>query len=347
MQDAERARDGAATRGRALPLVALFALCLGASSAMAADPFAGKTINIYVGSGAGGVYDVFGRLVARHISRHIAGQPNVVVQPMPGAGGITASNFIYNVAPKDGTAMGIVSPSIGVIEMTKGARYQTSKYQWIGRIVSTVNVTYTRGPGRATNIEEARDRESTIAVSGAGSALAIFTRVMTETAGLRFKPINGYVDAAAMILAVERGEVDGATTSWNSLKNMRPQWLADKSVNVLLQYAPQSHSQLTHVPNALDLGRTKEDRELLALFMSAADVGLALMAPPETPGERVAILRTAFTAMLGDPEFKKEGAMIEPDMDPLPGDKLQALIAATQVDSPQLLEKVRRIVNTE
>ena len=231
--------------------------------------------------------------------------------------------------------------------MTKGARYQTSKYNWIGRIVSTVNVTYTRGPGRATNIEEARDRESTIAVSGAGSALAIFTRVMTETAGLRFKPINGYVDAAAMILAVERGEVDGATTSWNSLKNMRPQWLADKSVNVLLQYAPQSHSQLTHVPNALDLGRTKEDRELLALFMSAADVGLALMAPPETPGERVAILRTAFTAMLGDPEFKKEGAMIEPDMDPLPGDKLQALIAATQVDSPQLLEKVRRIVNTE
>ena len=347
MQDAERAKTKAAPGASGRLAVALLALCLSASSAMAADPFAGKTINIYVGSGAGGVYDVTGRLVARHIGRYIAGQPNVVVQPMPGAGGITASNFIYNVAPKDGTALGIVSPSIGVIEMTKGARYQTSKYNWIGRIVSTVNVTYTRGPGRATNVEEARNRESTIAVTGAGSALAIFTRVMGETAGLRFKPINGYVDAAASLLAVERGEVDGATTSWTSLKNMRPQWLADKSVNVLLQYAPQNHSQLTHVPNALDLARTKEDRELLALFMSAADVGLALMAPPETPGERVAILRAAFTAMLSDPEFKKEGAQADPDMDPLPGDKLQAIIKAAQVDSPQLLEKVRRIVNTE
>ncbi len=326
---------------------ALVSLCVSAGPALAADPFAGKTISIYVGSGAGGVYDIFGRLAARHLGRHIAGQPNIVVQPMPGAGSITASNYIYNVAPKDGTALGIVSPSLGVMEMTRGARYQTSKYNWIGRIVSTVNVTYTYGPGRVKTVEEARNRESAIAVSGAGSALAIFTRVMSETAGLRLKPVNGYVDAAAMILAVERGEVDGATTSWNSLKTMRPQWLADKSVNILLQYAPQSHSQLTHIPNAIDMGRTKEDRELLALFMSAADVGLALMAPPETPADRVAILRAAFTAMLDDPEFRKEGAQIESDMDPLPGEKLQAIVAAAQIDSPQLLEKVRRIVNAD
>lgn len=318
-----------------------------AAPAQAADYFAGKTISIYVGSGAGGVYDVFGRLVARHMGRYIPGQPNINVQPMPGAGGITASNFIYNVAPKDGTALGIVSPSIGVMEVAKGARYEAANYNWIGRIVSTVNITFTRGPGRASTLDEARQKETTIAVTGAGSALSIFTRVLAETASLKFKTINGYTDAAAALLAVERGEVDGATVSGNSLRNMRPQWLQDGSAHILVQYAQKSHSQLAGIPLAVDQAKNPKDRALLSLFMSAADVGLALMAPPKTPAENVEILRAGFVAMLDDPEFRKDAGMIEPDFDPLNGKALQEIVSAARIDTPETLETVKRIVNAE
>ena len=320
---------------------------MSALPAQASDYFAGKTISIYVGSGAGGVYDVFGRLVARHMGKHIPGQPNFNVQPMPGAGGITASNFIYNVAPKDGTALGIVSPSLGVMEVAKGARYEAANYNWIGRIVSTVNITFTRGPGRAKTLEEARQKETTIAVTGAGSALSIFTRVLADTASLKFKAINGYVDAAAALLAVERGEVDGATVSGNSLRNMRPQWIKDGSANILVQYAQKSHSQLAGIPLAVDQAQNVRDRALLSLFMSAADIGLALMAPPKTPAENVEILRAGFQAMMEDAEFRKDAAMIEPDFDPLNGKAVQDIVSAARIDSPETLEIVKRIVNAE
>lgn len=316
-------------------------------AACAADAFPGKAISIYVGSGAGGVYDVFGRLVARHIGRHIPGHPAVNVQPMPGAGGIVASNFIYNVAPKDGTALGIVSPSLGVMEMANGARYVASKYQWIGRIVSTVNVTFIHGPNRVSSLDEAKQRESKIAVTGAGAALAIFTRAVASTGGIKFKTINGYPDAAASLLAVERGEVDGATVSWNSLKNMRPKWLKDGSAHILVQYALKSHSQLQGVPLAVDLAQNTDNRNLLKLFMSAADIGLALMAPPQTPAEAVSVLRAAFSNMIEDPEFRKDAAMLEPDFDPLDGVDLQQLVSSASIDSAALLERVKSIVNSE
>lgn len=328
-------------------LMLQFSVMLGALPAQAAEIFAGKTITIYVGSGAGGVYDVFGRLVARHIARHIPGEPNVVVSPMPGAGGITASNFLYNVAPKDGTALAIVSPSLKVMETVPGARYEAVKFNWIGRIVSTSNVTFTYGEGKVKTLEEALQRESAIAVTAAGSALSIYTRALNATAGTKFKPVHGYIDAAAAILAVERGEVDGATFSWNSLKNMRPQWLAEKRVNILVQYAPWVHSQLQGIPNAVAVGRTREDRELMGLFMSAADIGLSIKAPPNTPAERVDILRKAFTEVMKDPAFRDDAAKIEPDFDPLPGAELQKNIENSANASPEMMEKVRRIVNAQ
>ena len=247
----------------------------------AAEIFAGKTITIYVGSGAGGLYDVFGRLVARHIVRHIPGKPNVVVSPMPGAGGITTSNFLYNVAPKDGTALGIVSAALKVMETVPGARYEATKFNWIGRILSSSSVTFTYGPGRVKTFEEALTRESAIAVTAIGNALSIYTRAVNITAGTKFKTIHGYVDAAAGILALERGEIDGVTFSLNSLKNMRPQWLADKTANIIVQYAPVRHSQLPNIATAIEVSRTQEDKDLMAVFMASAETGISIKAPPD------------------------------------------------------------------
>ncbi len=313
--------------------------------ARAAEPFAGKTIAIYVGSGAGGVYDVFGRLVARHITRYIPGEPNMVVSPMPGAGGIAASNFLYNAAPRDGTALAIVSAALKVMETVPGARYEAVKFNWIGRILSTTNVTFTRGPGRVKTFPEALERESAIAVMAAGSALSIYTRAINRLAGAKFTPVHGYLDAAAAILAVERGEVDGATFAWNSLKNMRPQWIADGSASIVVQYAPARHSQLPDAPAALELMRTKEDRELMSIFMSSADTGISIKAPPGTPAERVEILRRAFADMMNDGSFRAEAARLEPDFDPVNGWELQKIVEASASATPELMERVRQIVN--
>jgi tripartite-type tricarboxylate transporter receptor subunit TctC len=326
--------------------MAIVALAASTTPASAADNwFAGRTVSIFVGSGAGGVYDIFARLVARHMGRFIPGEPSMIVQPMPGAGGVTASNYVYNLAAKDGTALGLVSPSLKVMEVAPGARYVSEKYNWIGRVVSTVNVTFTMDRSAVKNIDDARQKEATIAVTAPNAALSIFTRALNEAGGTKFKTIHGYVDANAAVLAAERGEVDGATISWNSLKTMRPQWLRDHKVNIIVQYAPWKHSQLPAVPNAVELGRTPQDRELLALFMSSADIGLSIMAPAEVPHDRVETLRAAFVAMMDDPDFKADAARLEPDFDPLAGDKLQQIVAESAHVSPQLMEKAKVLIN--
>lgn len=320
---------------------------LAAPAAAAAEPFAGKTITIYVGSGAGGVYDVFGRLVQRHIVRHIPGEPNVVVSPMPGAGGITTSNFIYNVAPRDGSALGIVSAALKVMETIPGARYEAQKFNWVGRILSTSNVTFTRGPGRVATLEEARQRESKIGATAIGNALSFYTRALNITGGTKFEMIHGYVDAAAGMLALERGEVDGVTFSWNSLKNMRPQWLADKSANILVQYAPTRHSQLADIPTAIEVSRTPEDKALMAVFMASAETGISIKAPPGVPFQNIETLRRGFAAMIKDPAFRDDAAKLESDFDPLDGWELQKIVEASGRASPAIMERVRAIVNAQ
>jgi tripartite-type tricarboxylate transporter receptor subunit TctC len=326
----------------AIVSIGLFALV--PPSASAADDFyKGKTINLYVGSGPGGGYDQFGRLAARHIGRFIPGQPAVVPHNMPGAGSLSAANFVYNNAPRDGTVLEIGSPSIALVEAlrTPAVRFESAKLNWIGRIASVANVTFTWKTSKVTTIEEATSTVALIASIADTSPLALYPRVMNSTLGTKFKVITGYADSNATLLAVERGEMDGSTVSWATLNSTRPNWLRDRSINILVQYAMYRHPQLPDVPAAIELARTPEQRQLLSLFMNGAEVGYSITSTPETPAERIRILRDAFDAMLKDPQFLDDVRVIGAEFDPMPGEKLQRLIRDALDLSPALREQAR------
>jgi tripartite-type tricarboxylate transporter receptor subunit TctC len=313
--------------------------------AAADDFYAGKTITVYIGSGAGGGYDFFGRLVARHLGRKLPGQPAMVAQNMPGAGSIKMFNYIYNVAPKDGTALGIGTPSITLIDALKtpGARFSAAKFNWIGRIADNITVTVAWHGSKVKTIQDAEKSDITIGAIAATSPLSLLPEMLSKVVGVRFKLITGYADSNGTMVAMERGEVEGTTVSWNTLKVSKQNWLRDKSVNILVQYVMTRHPDIGNVPTALELARTDEERQLIALYVSAADIGYSIAAPPGLPPERVTALREAFAAMQKTPAFIEDITRSKVDSDPLSGEKLQALIRDSGNVSPAVLQRARGI----
>jgi tripartite-type tricarboxylate transporter receptor subunit TctC len=301
--------------------------------ATADDAYKGKAIKIYIGSGPGGGYDLFGRLVARHIGAHIPGQPTVTPQNMPGAGSVVATNYIYNVAPKDGTAWGSGSPSLPLIEAleTPGVRFKANQLNWLGRISSNINVTFSWHTTGVKTIADATKKEVLIAAISSTSPLTLQPKMMNATAGTKFKMIHGYADSNATLLAMERGEVGGTTASWATLRTQKPDWIRDKKVNILVQYDLKRIKELSDVPSAVETGVTDEDKKLQALYVSGADVGYSIYTAPGVPPAQLATLRKAFSEMLEDPKFIEDLKQLGSDLDPMSGTDLQAMIAETTV----------------
>jgi tripartite-type tricarboxylate transporter receptor subunit TctC len=320
------------------------AACFVRPAAAADDFYKGKTINLFIGSGPGGGYDLFGRLVARHIGRHIPGEPTVNPQNMPGAGSINSANYIYNAAPQDGTVLGIGTPSIALLDALRqpGVRFESAKFNWIGRVAAEINVTFTAAASGVRTIEDARQKEALIGCISDTSPLTIQTRVMDSVLGTRFKLIKGYADTAATLLAVERGEVEGTTLSWSALQTSKPEWIADKKVNLLVQYTSHRSSFVPDVPSAVEFARTPEESQVISLYVNGGDVGYAIMSGPRVPADRVQILRDAFQAMLTDKAFLDDVSHLGAEFDPLPGAELQKLIVTTTGLTPAARERAQR-----
>lgn len=341
----KNARSPFSTRACAVMLCAsVTGMCGGAS---AEEFYKGKTVSVFIGSGPAGSYDNFGRLAARHMGRFVPGSPAFVAQNMPGAGSIQVANYIYNIGSKDGTALGLMSPSTTVIQTFPGARYEAVRFRWIGRITTNSNVTFAMRTSGVRTIEDAMKNEVRLGATAPSSPLAFQTRVINHIAGTRFKLVLGYPDAAATLLAMERGEVDAVTTAWNTLKTARPDWLANGKIDILLQYGLSRHPELPNIPLAGEMGKTEADRQQLQLFMNAADVGYSLMAAPETPDDRVAILRAAFDTMTSDGEFLKDAERIESGLAPLNGAKLEQIIKDTATISPEMRDRALRALTTD
>jgi tripartite-type tricarboxylate transporter receptor subunit TctC len=321
----------------------------GSSQAYADDFYKGKTVKLYIGSGPGGGYDLFGRLVARHIGKHLPGNPTVTPQNMPGAGSILATNHIYNVAAKDGLSLAIASPSLALIDalQTPGVRFKAEKLNWIGRISPNINVTVTRRGSTVKTIEDARNKETLISAIAATSPLTLASQVMNATAGTRFKLIRGYADSAATLLAVERGEVEGTTVSWATLKSTRSEWIKTGAVNLLVQYALERSRELKDVPAATEAAVSPDDKRLLSLFVSGADVGYAIFTAPGVPQDRIETLRAAFTQMTFDPAFKEDGEKWGIDLEPMVGSDLQTMIENTTVFPESVRERAKEVAKAE
>src|SRR5215212_9534127 len=319
-------------------------LAMGAAPAQTPEQFyKGKSIDFVIGYPPGGSNDVWGRLLARHLGKHIPGNPFVVPKNTPGAGSFLAINQVFNVAPTGGTVIAIGAPTAVLDEKlgSQGVRFKTSELNWIGRVDSLINMVFTWHTSKVKTFADAQKFDSTLSGTGAGSTVSIYPTVMNNVFGTKFKLIMGYRGSNDAMLAVERGEVEGHSTSWTALKVAHPDWVRDKTVSILVQFSLKRHPELPDVPTAVDLARNDEERAILGAIMNAAEVGTAFFTTPGAPADRVTTLRRAFDATMKDPELLSEAERMKVGISPLPGEELQKLVADVSNLSPALLDKVR------
>jgi tripartite-type tricarboxylate transporter receptor subunit TctC len=316
-----------------------------AAMAQEASPFGRNTITIYVGNTAGGTYDLFARLVSRHLGSFLPGKPTIVVENMPGAGSLRAANFIYNVAPKNGSALGIISENIAIEQALQnpGVQYDASKVTWVGRVGPSAAVHVVWHTAKAQSIEEAKTHEMTVAGTGPGNLAEIIPQLLNAVAGTKFKVIRGYPASNEALLAMERGEVEGASANWTTIKVQKRDLLAQGKLKVILQDLPTRLPELQDVPALGELGDTPEARQLTGLYASVGAVGRSFFGPPGVPAATTDLLRQGFAQMLQDQAFRADAAKSMLELSPATGEELQASVAKTLAIPKEYIQRAQQI----
>jgi tripartite-type tricarboxylate transporter receptor subunit TctC len=321
-------------------------LVIATASAGAQTPeqfYAGKSIDLVIGYPPAGSNDVYARLLGRHLGKHIPGHPTIVPRNTPGAGSFLALSQVYNVSPKDGTVIAIGAPTAPLDEKlgTQGVRFKTTQFNWIGRIDSLINIVFMWHTSPVKTFADAQKLESKLSATGAGSTVSIYPTVTNNVLGTKFKLIMGYKGSNEAQLAVERGEAEGHSTSWTAVKVAHPEWLPEKKINIIVQFALKKHPELPDVPLVTDFARNDEERAILRAVMNATEVGTAFFTTPGVPADRVTALRRAFDETMKDPEFLAEAQKTKLTVGPMPGEELQKLVAEVSDLPASLLDKVR------
>ena len=324
----------------------VLATATGAPAQTPPDFYKGKTVTLFIGFSPGGSYDFFGRLIARHMGKHIPGNPTLVASNAPGAGSFTLANRMFNVAPKDGTALAIISQTAAVEEVLKtpGVQFKSAEFNWIGRATSNIEISLVWHTSKAKTVMDAVNSDIPLASTGAGSPSEGYPKLMNGVLGTRFKMVGPYPGSTDGLLAMERGETDGALTSWNSLKTQRQQWIAEKKVNILVQYGLERSPEMPDTPAMVELAKTPEDKAMFAFYVSGGEIGRSLLAPPGTPADRVAILRKAFDETMADPELLDEVHRANLDFFPASGAKVQQIVKDTSSVAPAVVERMKALL---
>jgi len=329
----------------ALALV-LAGFAAGGAAAQTPEQFyKGKLLDLEIGYPTGGSNDAYGRLLANHLGRHIPGAPAIVPRNTPGAGSFLAVNRVYANLPKDGTVIALGAPTLALDERlgSQGVRFKTAELNFIGRVDSLINIVMMWKASKVKSIADAQMNVSTLSGTGAGSTVSIYPTVLNNVIGTKFKLVMGYRGSNEAMLAMERGEVEGHSTAWAAVKVAKPDWLRDKTVNIIVQFALKRHPELPDIPTAVELARNDEERAVLSAIMNASEVGTAFFTTPGIPPERLAVLRRAFDDTMKDPDFLAEAGRLRLGVSPLPGEELQKLVAQVSNLSPALLERVRAV----
>jgi len=311
----------------------------GATTASAQDFYAGKQLTIMVGAGPGGGYDLQARVAARHLGRHIPGNPAIIVQNIPSR--IAAANMMFTTAAKDGTAIALLQRGVLLAKLIypTGVRFEIEKFHWLGSLNSETAVTLAWHTAPHRTAQDLFDKE--LIVGGiTGVDPETTPRLYNSLIGTRFKVVTGYNSTAQIALAIERGEVHGiADWSWSSLKSVRPQWLADKQITLLMQGALKNEPDLGSLPNALDFIKSATDRKVLELHFTQKTAARPLVAPPEVPVDRVALLRKAFEALAQDAEFRAEMDKAKMEFGFVPGAEIDKVVAQIASTPPDIAER--------
>lgn len=334
--------------GRLLRVVMALAATLAPMAAAAqpvADFYRGKTVSLILGYPGGGSNGIYARAVARHLGKHIPGNPTVIFKAMPGAGSLLAANHLFNIAPKDGTTLGFIAATLPLEELLgrSGVRFKSAEFSWIGRIAPAANITFVRPASPVKTMQDVYKHEVLLGAAGRSSTVAIYPSVLSNVVGAKFKLVMGYSGSPDAILAMERGEVDGHSTSVETVRALHPTWLSDKQITILVQYALTRHPELPDVPMSWELGRNPEEQQILKLVANATEIGKVVMTPPAIPVERVQALRRAFDLTMKDPEFVAELRANRVELGPMAGEDLQKFVADLAAVPPVIVDKVRAI----
>ncbi|NBS12062.1 MAG: hypothetical protein EBS77_05245 [Gammaproteobacteria bacterium] len=302
-----------------------------------ADFYKGKTVELYIGYDPGGGYDTYARLLARHIGKHIPGNPDVVPKNMPGAGSVKLTNWLWEGAPKDGTVFGAISrgaPFEPVLGNDK-AKFRANKFNWVGSANNEVSVCATMKRNGITNWEQLKTQELTVGGNGSGSDTEQFPKLMNAVLGTKFKVIGPYGGGSDIVKAMEAGELGGRCGwSWSSVKGTKADLLASGELVLLMQMSGSKHPELPDVPLVMDLAKSKEERQMLNLIFARQALGRPYVAPPDIPADRAKALQDAFVATVNDPAFIAEAKKMDLELSPLSGDEVAALVAESY-DTPQ------------
>jgi tripartite-type tricarboxylate transporter receptor subunit TctC len=335
----------------------VFAICgglfllSGIAAAQAQDSvegfFRGRTVSIYVGSSAGGGYDTYGRLIARHLGRHIPGHPNLVVQNMPGAGSNKAASFIYAVAPKDGTAIGAIFPG-AILQPLLGdapVQHEPNKFVYLGSANSDVYHCFVRTDAPVKTFRDVLQREMIVGASNQGGTTRDLPAMMNNLAGAKFRIVTGYAGSKEIGLAVERNEVHGACgIGWTGFTTLYAPWFEKKLVTMILQLSVKGHPELNKmgVPLATEFARAGQDRQAMELVLSQGLFGRPYVLPPGVPAERVAALRKAFSAAMADPALIADARKANLDLEEFAGADLQQKIAELYALPKSVVDRARQ-----
>jgi tripartite-type tricarboxylate transporter receptor subunit TctC len=315
------------------------------AAADVADFYRGKRINFVIGYGTGGGYDIYARLLARFIGEHIPGNPTVVPQNMPGAGSRRAANWLYAVAPKDGTVLaclGQATPTDQALGQP-GIQFDARKFNWIGNLVVVNNIMFVSAASGVATIDDAKKKTLFMGASGASSPSVLYPQVSNNLLGTKFKVVPGYSSGSDINLAVERHELDGrGSDSWASLKSTNADWLRDHKINILFQVGPRRESDLPDVPLWSELGESEGQRQVLEILSGDVAVGRPILTAPDVPADRVRALRKAFDETLADPQFLAAAKHANIYISPVGGEELQAMVDRIAGPSERVLTMLRQ-----
>jgi tripartite-type tricarboxylate transporter receptor subunit TctC len=327
--------------------VALIAAFL-AFSAAAQTPgaFAGKTVTMYIGFGPGGGYDLWARVIARHIGAHLPGHPTVTPENFQGAGSYRAANFIYNVAPKDGTAMAAIARDavLGPLTGAPGAQFDATKFSWLGTPAIETNICIAYHTAEVKTFDDLTKKQLVVGDNGPGTGTHSYPLALNAILGTKFKIVGGYPSSADVFLAMERGEVQGICESLDSVKNRRPDWIPNGTISVLFQGGIKPNAELKDVPFVLDLAQKPEDKQAIEFLYVGQGIGRPFVAPPGLPPDRLKMLQDAFSATLKDPDFLSETEHYHLALDPEDGAQLEALVKKAYATPKPVIDRIAKLI---
>jgi tripartite-type tricarboxylate transporter receptor subunit TctC len=312
-----------------------------------ADFYRGRTVTLIVGYSAGGGYDTYSRILARHLGRHIPGNPTIVVQNMPGAGSLKMTNYLYNVAPKDGSIIGIFSRGMAMEPLIGGTNvaFDSTKMTWLGSGTNEVSVFVTWHTSPVKTWRDVVTKDFTVGGEGSGSDPDTYALLLKNAFGAKLRLITGYPGTAEIAIALERGEVDSrASWSWSSLKTLKPNWIAEKKVNFPVQLNLTKGAELQDVPLITEFATSDKQRQMLKLILSRQEMARPYAAPPGIPEDRKAALRKAFDETWADPELLAEMKARGQEVNPVSGAALDKLIAELYATPKAVVEETRKAI---